>query len=374
MNIQFNTQRLLSEEDNDQNTVTFSIDNGDLDSLLIANFARALDYKEADNGDTNYVLPHGDYDRFIDLAMSSGFDVDQDIDENPTGFDYDELEEEGSTTSAVPGIPAKLGANLAGNGWTSAPSKKNRPSKGGFIYKDLWEGEGDNKNFLSKLKNLGNLDQEEKTQVLSRVHNLPNGAIKPSFKKERHGYSVKYTHPKTGSLMTGFLNQSRIDNFLNGTIKLKEADEPTKKISLDNYLNKVGLTKEQIKHIKSLYSDRSKGDHSIRIQLAKLVGADKAIQIQKWYSNDGYINENYSKFRKETKTRNEAQQYHEAIKLAHKKIDEVNKILEYSKRVREEFPYQNTGMHETKSVTKKAIDKLKLKIAESYKKIKKLEL
>lgn len=87
----------------------------------------------------------------------------------------------------------------------------------------------------------------------------------------------------------------------------------------------------------------------------------------------GEINENYSKFKKETKLRNESQQYHEAMKLVRKKMEEVNKILDYSARLKEEFPYQNTGMYETKGQTKKAIEKIKIKVAEAYKKIKNLE-
>jgi hypothetical protein len=82
--------------------------------------------------------------------------------------------------------------------------------------------------------------------------------------------------------------------------------------------------------------------------------------------------ENYNRFKKETKTRDENQQYNEAIKLVRKKLAEVNKVLEYSSRLKEEFPYQNSGMHEVKSHTKKSIEKLKTQVAEAYKKIKNL--
>jgi hypothetical protein len=88
--------------------------------------------------------------------------------------------------------------------------------------------------------------------------------------------------------------------------------------------------------------------------------------------NENSLNESYSSFKKQTKIRDESQQFNEAIKLVRKKIDEVNKILEYSKRLKEEFPYQNSGMYEAKSHTKKSIEKLKTKIAEAYKQIKKL--
>ena len=78
----------------------------------------------------------------------------------------------------------------------------------------------------------------------------------------------------------------------------------------------------------------------------------------------------YNKFRKETKTRDENQQYHEAVKLLRKKLAEVNKILEYSERLKEEFP--NGPYYEAKSHTKKSIEKLKSQVIEAYKKIKKL--
>jgi hypothetical protein len=89
-----------------------------------------------------------------------------------------------------------------------------------------------------------------------------------------------------------------------------------------------------------------------------------------WESKEESLDENYSRFRKETKTRNEAQQYYEAIKAAHKKLNEANRILEYSKRLKEEMPEYSLQV-ETKN-TKKSIEKLKLKIAEAYKKVKNL--
>ena len=58
-----------------QNLVTFSVDDDKLDQMLNARFSRQLDYKD-DRGDSYYVLPKRDFDNFIDLADSSGFDVD----------------------------------------------------------------------------------------------------------------------------------------------------------------------------------------------------------------------------------------------------------------------------------------------------------
>jgi hypothetical protein len=56
-------------------------------------------------------------------------------------------------------------------------------------------------------------------ETIFKIYNVPKGAIKPSAKKERWGYSIKYTHPKTGSLQTGFLSNSTIEKYLKGKVK-----------------------------------------------------------------------------------------------------------------------------------------------------------
>jgi hypothetical protein len=56
-------------------------------------------------------------------------------------------------------------------------------------------------------------------ETIFKIYNVPKGAIKPSAKKERWGYSIKYTHPKTGSLQTGFLSNSTIEKYLKGNVK-----------------------------------------------------------------------------------------------------------------------------------------------------------
>jgi hypothetical protein len=55
--------------------IIFSIDDDKLDQMLNARFSRQLDYAD-DKGDSYYILPKKDFDSFIDLADSSGFDVD----------------------------------------------------------------------------------------------------------------------------------------------------------------------------------------------------------------------------------------------------------------------------------------------------------
>jgi len=83
------------------------------------------------------------------------------------------------------------------------------------------------------------------------------------------------------------------------------------------------------------------------------------------------LQENYNRFKKETKIRPKQDQYHEAIKVANKKLDEVNRILEFTSRMKEELS-EGEDTLEVKARTAKTMDKLKTKIAEAYKKLKHL--
>ena len=65
-------ESFLNESNNE---VIFSIDDDKLDQMLNSRFSSQLDYKD-DGGDSFYILDRRDFDRFIDLADSSGFDVD----------------------------------------------------------------------------------------------------------------------------------------------------------------------------------------------------------------------------------------------------------------------------------------------------------
>ncbi len=69
-------EEFLNESLNEsKDEIVFSIDDDKLDQMLNSRFSRQLDYKD-DGGDSFYVLGRKDFDRFIDLADSSGFDVD----------------------------------------------------------------------------------------------------------------------------------------------------------------------------------------------------------------------------------------------------------------------------------------------------------
>jgi hypothetical protein len=82
-------------------------------------------------------------------------------------------------------------------------------------------------------------------------------------------------------------------------------------------------------------------------------------------------NENYSRFRNETKTRSKSEQYHKAILEVKKRTNELNKLLEYAVRLKEEI----NQVDEIKSSrhTLNALDKVTQTIKEVYIKAKKLK-
>lgn len=80
------------------------------------------------------------------------------------------------------------------------------------------------------------------------------------------------------------------------------------------------------------------------------------------------VNENYSRFKKETKTRTNEQQLHAAMRLAEKKIYEANRILEYTTQLRTELNETRVNKN-----TQRLMEKITKGIAEAYGKMKKLK-
>jgi len=84
------------------------------------------------------------------------------------------------------------------------------------------------------------------------------------------------------------------------------------------------------------------------------------------------IKENYARFRNETKTRSKSQQFHEAAKMVEKKLREINKILEYTSKLKSEL-FEDENCNECYSRTGKVMEKITKNIAEAYSKVKKIK-
>lgn len=83
------------------------------------------------------------------------------------------------------------------------------------------------------------------------------------------------------------------------------------------------------------------------------------------------LNENYARFRNETSKRNAPEQLHKAVKAIKRKLEEVNKLVEYTQRLREEV----AGIEEVKynTHTVRALEQIQEMIRHTYIKAKKLK-
>jgi ribosome-associated protein YbcJ (S4-like RNA binding protein) len=84
------------------------------------------------------------------------------------------------------------------------------------------------------------------------------------------------------------------------------------------------------------------------------------------------LNENYARFRNETKTRSGSDQFHQAVKEVKKKVQEIGKLHNYLERMQQELSETQEGLKK-KKYTELAIAKIKEEVKELNKKIRKLK-
>jgi hypothetical protein len=95
----------------------------------------------------------------------------------------------------------------------------------------------------------------------------------------------------------------------------------------------------------------------------------KAIDYKQILEIEEVLNENYARFRNQTKSRKGPDQFHQAIREAKKKVAEVNKIMEYVEKLRNELNEGENGLKYRKH-TENAITQIKESVVKLYKKIK----
>ena len=226
-------------------------------------------------------------------------------------------------------------------GWKDAPSIPNRPSKM-IDYQQLFEDDNKRKitqdpNTLIKSYEISDKDKEtiKKIQALiakEKNKKLREGNEWPEEVMSRHK-DMKFIKQKSSS------------------------DKATYQIiDLENN-NKVKGTMT----FGSVNNLRDFADDYIKPQ-----GGTISTNLGK-----NNINENYSRFKNETKTRSKSEHYHKAILEVKKRTNELNKLLEYAIRLKQEL----NQVDEIKSSrhTLNALDKVTENIKEVYIKAKKLK-
>jgi hypothetical protein len=84
------------------------------------------------------------------------------------------------------------------------------------------------------------------------------------------------------------------------------------------------------------------------------------------------LNENYSRFKNETKSRKNPEQFHQAVKSVKRKVEEIHKLYEYMERLKLELSESSDGL-KYKKYTESAIQKIKEAVKALHYKTKKLK-
>lgn len=99
--------------------------------------------------------------------------------------------------------------------------------------------------------------------------------------------------------------------------------------------------------------------------------ASKAIDYKQLFEEDPIV-ENYGKFRTETSKRNAPEQLHKAVKTIKQKIAELDRLLEYTQRLRSEITESSEDFKYMKH-TERALEQIQEMIKHTYIKTKKLK-
>lgn len=84
------------------------------------------------------------------------------------------------------------------------------------------------------------------------------------------------------------------------------------------------------------------------------------------------LDENYSRFKNETKTRGKSDQFHQAVRQVKKKVQEINRLFEYVSRLKMELSEGEDGL-KYKMHTEKALEKIKEMVSVLNKNIRKFK-
>jgi hypothetical protein len=234
-------------------------------------------------------------------------------------------------------------------GWKPAPSIPNRPSKGGFQYKQMFE------------------DMEE--GVLQPV-NLDKDSLSPMEYQQAQKYE-KFD-----------ANDWNFDDVSKRYIK-KQA-EPDQEMQTEDDAEKPFYVKVSVRDAKraldvlrdnpsymgvelngsdTYYTDDSELAYDMMMDFGT-----QDIEVIDSNTNDS-LNEalTYNKFKREAATRPNKDALHEALKLINKKLHEINRLMEYSTNMKMELEEDYSPR------TGKVVNKLEKQLAEIYKKVKSLK-
>lgn len=300
--------------------------------------------------------------------------------------------------------------------WKDAPSIPNRPSKGGFIYKQLFEE-------LSKAVNEvnGKMHIGTDTKTDSDIYFEPKtgafyiNVIDPAGNRWNKlqvntidDVLAKFPSWKWTKVGKAEFSDNLDEDSVNEPL---EIDDVVKVVYGNQFYGKIGKIMdirggfvivgfmydedgEYLDWDESLEDDREidveeYSMHSSDVE--KIDGEDGPVSdygryrkdpesYEKDYQEKGTsdyfqrrsLDENYSKFKNETKTRGKSDQFHQAVRQVKKKVLEINKMYEYVSRLKGELSEGEEGL-KYKMHTEKALYQIKEMVSELNKKIKRFK-
>jgi hypothetical protein len=253
-------------------------------------------------------------------------------------------------------------------GWKDAPSVPNRPSKGGFIYKQLFEelsnfvkenklnikSIGDFNSYISKVREaIRQMRDENSEELYKALESLRFQTDLMSAVNILDDLKVKIeNHPKVDRI-TKIDALKAIEDIRNEyEPEQQDGDEDSYDWFTDKYkpVSDYGEYRKDPDYYEKDYKDKGTSDYFQRRSL----------------------DENYSKFKTETKTRGKSDQFHQAVREVRRKVQEINKLFEYVSRLKTELSEGEGGL-KYKMHTEKALAKIKEMVSELNQNIKKFK-
>ncbi len=278
-----------------------------------------------------------------------------------------EMSGTGGSASATPGTGAQYASpkafpKVASDynktfGTHFAPSIPNRPSKA-ITYKELWEA-GEYDSLVSILKQLG----AEKDSIKVLLKAVEMGALKPSdaiiITKKALGMKEGYGEFDMEDDGPDYNNISDLEDELRRLVRWsnqygsKGADA-----QIDQLRKRIEYLKSQVTNEET--SDDANFDSAT-------TGASGLQTMNPLPIKEG----RYSEFKKTTQVRTPSEQMHRAVREIRRKIDEINKLVDYTEKMKSEM---KSNVNEVRYLnrTKEALAKISAKIQETNNKIKRL--
>ena len=240
-------------------------------------------------------------------------------------------------------------------GWKLAPSIPNRPSKGGFQYKQMFE------------------DMEE--GVLQPV-NLDKDSLSPM----EYQQAQKYENFNENDWTFDDVSKRYIKKQAEPDQEMQTEDEEKKyyvKVSVRDAKRALDVLRDNPSYrgVELNGSDTYyTADEDLAYDMMMDFGTQDIEVIGDNFSDSHLygsedLNEalTYNKFKREAATRPNKDALHEALKLINKKLHEINRLMEYSTNMKMELEEDYSPR------TGKVVNKLEIQLAEIYKKVKSLK-